>query len=61
MTSVTLAIGLARPFEVRFPNGAAQRDAGSCFGISIDENDMYKRRDEILARLEVQHGEHKRD
>ena len=40
-----------RPFEVRFPNGASPRDAVSCLGIPIDENETYKRRDELLQAL----------
>lgn len=43
-----------QPFEVRFPKGAPPRGAVSCLGISVDENEKYKRRDEILARLRGQ-------
>jgi hypothetical protein len=46
-----------RPFEARFPNGAPPRDAVSCLGIPIDENEKYRRRDEMLTRLAVQRGE----
>lgn len=46
-----------RPFTVRFPNGVPPRDAVSCLGVPIDENEMYKCRDEMLTRLAVQNGE----
>ena len=42
---------LIRPFKLRFPNGAPYREAVSCLGIPIDENEAYKRRDEIFERL----------
>jgi hypothetical protein len=40
-----------RPFEIRFPNGAPHRQAVSCLGIPIDENEKYKRRDEFMEAL----------
>jgi hypothetical protein len=40
-----------RPFKVRFPNGAPQRNAVSCVGEPIDENEKYIRRDEVLEAL----------
>lgn len=40
-----------RPFEVRFPNGAPPRNAVSCVGTPIDENEMYKRRDEMWEKI----------
>jgi hypothetical protein len=38
---------LIRPFEVRFPEGAPDRNAVNCLGVSIDENERYKRQDEL--------------
>lgn len=40
-----------RPFERRFPDGAPHRQAVYCLGNPIDENEMYKRRDEVVETL----------
>ena len=39
------------PFETRFPNGAPQRDAVSCLGLAIDENEKFKHRDKLQEAL----------
>lgn len=41
-----------RPFEVRFPNGSPRRDAVSCLGIPIDENEKHQLRDEASETLQ---------
>ena len=40
-----------RRFDVRFPNGAPPRDSFSCLGDPVDENEYFRRRDDVLEAL----------